>query len=105
MTPGRRPLPRAAVPAWAAHLLPWKQPRPVSGSAPRLQALLFPAGIAFSRDGRYLAVAERRDCKDYVSIFVCSNWQLLRVSRTPAGDCPAPSGQGAGLSFGVVWET
>ncbi|XP_038190732.1 WD repeat-containing protein WRAP73 isoform X2 [Arvicola amphibius] len=35
-------------------------------------------GITFTRDGRYLALAERRDCKDYVSIFVCSDWQLLR---------------------------
>ncbi|XP_029411706.1 WD repeat-containing protein WRAP73 isoform X3 [Nannospalax galili] len=35
-------------------------------------------GITFTRDGRYLALAERRDCRDYVSIFVCSDWQLLR---------------------------
>eukprot|EP00069_Balaena_mysticetus_P011953 bmy_21478T0 len=35
-------------------------------------------GITFTRDGRYLALAERRDCKDYVSILVCSDWQLLR---------------------------
>ncbi|PNJ47928.1 WRAP73 isoform 10, partial [Pongo abelii] len=35
-------------------------------------------GITFTRDGRYMALAERRDCKDYVSIFVCSDWQLLR---------------------------
>uniref|UniRef100_A0A3Q2QM63 WD repeat containing, antisense to TP73 n=1 Tax=Fundulus heteroclitus TaxID=8078 RepID=A0A3Q2QM63_FUNHE len=39
-------------------------------------------GIDFSRDGRYMALAERRDCKDYVSIFVCDDWHLLRVSRT-----------------------
>ncbi|XP_062821694.1 WD repeat-containing protein WRAP73 isoform X2 [Anolis carolinensis] len=35
-------------------------------------------GIAFTKDGRYMALAERRDCKDYVSLFVCSDWQLLR---------------------------
>nr|XP_040143732.1 WD repeat-containing protein WRAP73 isoform X2 [Ictidomys tridecemlineatus] len=35
-------------------------------------------GVTFTRDGRYMALAERRDCKDYVSIFVCSDWQLLR---------------------------
>nr|BAG63711.1 unnamed protein product [Homo sapiens] len=40
-------------------------------------------GITFTRDGRYMALAERRDCKDYVSIFVCSDWQLLRVRRPP----------------------
>ncbi|XP_031235539.1 WD repeat-containing protein WRAP73 isoform X2 [Mastomys coucha] len=37
-----------------------------------------PQGLTFTRDGRYLALAERRDCRDYVSIFVCSDWQLLR---------------------------
>ena len=33
----------------------------------------------FSRDGCYMALAERRDCKDYVSVFVCDDWHLLRV--------------------------
>lgn len=37
-------------------------------------------GIDFSRDGCYLALAERRDCKDYISVFVCDDWHLLRVS-------------------------
>ncbi|XP_028343747.1 WD repeat-containing protein WRAP73 isoform X5 [Physeter macrocephalus] len=45
-------------------------------------------GVTFTRDGRYLALAERRDCKDYVSILVCSDWQLLRktfsISSLPA---------------------
>ncbi|KAM7099379.1 WD repeat-containing protein WRAP73 isoform 2-T2 [Molossus nigricans] len=45
-----------------------------------------PQGITFSRDGRYLALAERRDCKDYVSIFVCSDWQLLRHFDTDTQD-------------------
>ncbi|XP_057355625.1 WD repeat-containing protein WRAP73 isoform X5 [Manis pentadactyla] len=35
-------------------------------------------GISFTRDGRYMALAERRDCRDHVSVFVCSDWQLLR---------------------------
>lgn len=42
-------------------------------------------GIDFSRDGGYMALAERRDCKDYVSVFVCEDWHLLRVSG--AGEC------------------
>lgn len=29
-----------------------------------------------------MALAERRDCKDYVSVFVCDDWHLLRVSTT-----------------------
>ncbi|XP_065791970.1 WD repeat-containing protein WRAP73 isoform X2 [Muntiacus reevesi] len=43
-------------------------------------------GITFTRDGRYLALAERRDCRDYVSIFVCSDWQLLRHFDTDTQD-------------------
>lgn len=41
------------------------------------------SGIAFTKDGRYMAVAERRDCKDFISLFVCSDWQLLRVRHVP----------------------
>ncbi|NXF97259.1 WRP73 protein, partial [Eubucco bourcierii] len=43
-------------------------------------------GIAFSRDGHYVAVAERRDCRDCVSLFVCSDWQLLRHFDTDTQD-------------------
>uniref|UniRef100_A0A8C5XSD7 WD repeat containing, antisense to TP73 n=1 Tax=Microcebus murinus TaxID=30608 RepID=A0A8C5XSD7_MICMU len=43
-------------------------------------------GITFTRDGRYMALAERRDCKDYVSVFVCSDWQLLRHFDTDTQD-------------------
>ncbi|XP_013783177.1 WD repeat-containing protein WRAP73-like, partial [Limulus polyphemus] len=35
-------------------------------------------GLAFRNDGKYLALAERRDCKDYISIFVCSTWQHIK---------------------------
>ncbi|XP_077314365.1 WD repeat-containing protein WRAP73 isoform X2 [Lithobates pipiens] len=35
-------------------------------------------GTAFTKDGRHMALAERRDCKDYISIFVCNDWRLLR---------------------------
>lgn len=37
-----------------------------------------PQGVDFTADGRYLAVAERRDCKDYVSIFDAISWQLVK---------------------------
>lgn len=47
------------------------------------------AGVAFTKDGRYMAVAERRDCKDFISIFVCRNWQLLRVSSASSLELPA----------------
>lgn len=32
----------------------------------------------FSKDGRIMAMVERRDCKDYVNIFDCSVWKLWR---------------------------
>ncbi|XP_077167214.1 WD repeat-containing protein WRAP73 isoform X2 [Paroedura picta] len=41
---------------------------------------------AFTKDGRYMALAERRDCKDYISLFVCSDWQLLRHFDTETQD-------------------
>ncbi|XP_074498698.1 WD repeat-containing protein WRAP73 [Sebastes fasciatus] len=43
-------------------------------------------GIDFSRDGCYMALAERRDCKDYVSVFVCEDWHLLRHFETETQD-------------------
>lgn len=35
-------------------------------------------GVDFNSNGKYMAMAERRDCKDYVSIFDCTEWQVLR---------------------------
>lgn len=43
-------------------------------------------GISFTRDGRHMALAERRDCKDYISIFVCNDWRLLRHFDTDTQD-------------------
>ena len=37
--------------------------------------------VDFSSDGKFLAVAERRDCKDFVQIYECSTWSA--VSRFP----------------------
>ena len=36
------------------------------------------AGLDFSPDGSYMALAERRDCKDVLSVFECSGWQLVQ---------------------------
>ncbi|XP_026867092.1 WD repeat-containing protein WRAP73 isoform X1 [Electrophorus electricus] len=43
-------------------------------------------GMDFSADGRYMALAERRDCKDYISVFVCDDWHLLRHFETDTQD-------------------
>ena len=37
-------------------------------------------GISFSSDGKFMALAERRNCKDYISVFACDNWQMLKVN-------------------------
>lgn len=35
-------------------------------------------GLDFSKNGKYMALVERRDCKDYISLFHCGDWQLVR---------------------------
>ena len=35
------------------------------------------SGLEFSPDGQYMALAERRDCKDYISIFNAEKWSLV----------------------------
>uniref|UniRef100_A0A9J7XWJ2 WD repeat containing, antisense to TP73 n=2 Tax=Cyprinus carpio TaxID=7962 RepID=A0A9J7XWJ2_CYPCA len=37
-------------------------------------------------DGRYMALAERRECKDYISVFVCDDWHLLRHFESETQD-------------------
>ena len=32
-----------------------------------------------------MAVAERRDCKDFVSVYSCSTWELIKVKRRGEG--------------------
>ena len=41
---------------------------------------LLSTALDFTTDGRRLALAERRDCKDFISIFSCDGWSLIRVS-------------------------
>ena len=41
--------------------------------------LIFSIGLDFTTDGKYMALAERRNCKDCISIFACTSWQLVKV--------------------------
>ncbi|XP_056102777.1 WD repeat-containing protein WRAP73 [Rhinichthys klamathensis goyatoka] len=43
-------------------------------------------GMDFTADGRYMALAERRECKDYISVFVCDDWHLLRHFESETQD-------------------
>ncbi|KAL3853022.1 hypothetical protein ACJMK2_016608 [Sinanodonta woodiana] len=61
-------------------------------------------GIDFSVDGRYMVLAERRDCKDFISIFACDSWELVKHFDTDTEDLAgvewAPSGRVL-----CVWES
>lgn len=61
-------------------------------------------GLDFTGDGKYMALAERRDCRDFVSIFDCSQWQLVK-------NFPVETKDLAGLSWSpdgkvlCVWDS
>lgn len=40
---------------------------------------IFSVGIAFTNDGKYMAVAERRNYKDFVSVYACDTWVMEKV--------------------------
>ncbi|EDO38446.1 predicted protein [Nematostella vectensis] len=54
-------------------------------------------GLDFSKDGKYMALAERRNCKDFVSIFACDSWKLLKHFEAETSDLAdlawSPDGQ------------
>lgn len=35
--------------------------------------------LDYSNGGKYMALAERRDCKDFITIFACDSWELVKV--------------------------
>uniref|UniRef100_A0A3P9J0B4 WD repeat containing, antisense to TP73 n=1 Tax=Oryzias latipes TaxID=8090 RepID=A0A3P9J0B4_ORYLA len=61
-------------------------------------------GLDFSKDGCYMALAERRDCKDYVSIFVCDDWHLLRHFEAETQDLSGLEWSPNGCVL-AVWES
>lgn len=60
--------------------------------------------IDFSSEGKYMALAERRDCKDFVSIFACSNWELVKHFQTDTDDLAGIEWSPDGRVLGV-WES
>ncbi|KAK9816843.1 hypothetical protein WJX72_005821 [[Myrmecia] bisecta] len=62
------------------------------------------AGLAFSPDGALMALAERHDCKDYVSLFRCHDWQPAAHFQVATADLAdlAFSPDGACLA---VWDS
>ncbi|RDD42428.1 WD repeat-containing protein WRAP73 [Trichoplax sp. H2] len=45
-----------------------------------------PKAINFTSDGCYMALAERRDCKDHISILACKSWNLLKNFQIDTND-------------------
>lgn len=43
-------------------------------------------GLAYSPDGKYVALAERRGCKDHICILLCSNWKIVKNFYTETKD-------------------
>ena len=43
-------------------------------------------GLTFSNDGKFMALAERRDAKDYIGIYYCGSWKLLNHFQTDTYD-------------------
>jgi len=33
--------------------------------------------VAFTRDGKFAAIATRRDCKDYINMLACRGWEAM----------------------------
>lgn len=61
-------------------------------------------GMDFSRDGCYMALAERRDCKDCISVFVCEDWHLLRHFETETQDLAGVQWSPNGCVL-AVWDS
>ena len=68
----------------------------------------YPKNIAkcfeFTLDGKYMLLAERRDCKDFCSIFECSSWQLLKHFEVDTENLEGVAWSPNGSTF-AVWES
>ncbi|KAK8489787.1 hypothetical protein V6N11_046854 [Hibiscus sabdariffa] len=36
-------------------------------------------GVSFTKDGKFAAICTRRDCKDYIHLLSCHNWEIMGV--------------------------
>ncbi|KAI8801005.1 WD40-repeat-containing domain protein [Cladochytrium replicatum] len=54
-------------------------------------------GCSFRKDGRYCAIAERKDCKDKIALIDCEDWSLIRKFAVETSDLEdiswSPDGQ------------
>lgn len=61
-------------------------------------------GLSFTSNGKFMALAERNDCKDYIGIYYCGDWKLMnhfQVETTDLADLKWAKDDTAI----IVWDT
>ena len=61
-------------------------------------------GLSFTSNGKFMALAERNDCKDYIGIYYCGDWKLMNhfeVETTDLADLKWAKDDTAI----IVWDT
>lgn len=43
-------------------------------------------GISFTSNGKFMALAERSQCKDYVGVYYCGDWKLMNHFQVETND-------------------
>lgn len=61
-------------------------------------------GVEFTKDGKFMAVAERRNCKDFISVFSCDSWDMLKHFETDTKDLADFAFSPNGCMI-AVWDT
>nr|XP_022337622.1 WD repeat-containing protein WRAP73-like [Crassostrea virginica] len=60
--------------------------------------------LDYSNGGKYMALAERRECKDFISIFACDSWELVKHFETETDDLAGIEWSPDGRVL-AVWES
>lgn len=60
--------------------------------------------LDYSNGGKYMALAERRDCKDFITIFACDSWELVKHFETETDDLMGIEWSPDGRVL-AVWES
>lgn len=61
-------------------------------------------GYDYSEDGYFMALAERRDCQDFISIFACRSWELVKHFSCSTDDLSGLQWSPGGKVL-AVWDT
>jgi len=43
-------------------------------------------GVSFAHDGKYMAVARRKACKDFIAVYSCESWELVKEFQVDTQD-------------------